>query len=265
MSVKPDSFDPFKFHVDWDALARGWNPFAKRAALDPRLLAQAISEVMARCTLRNADGSRLVWNRYDLIVEPGARDHLRGLERLIASQLPASVEQARAKLKAATVGPFVIHILPDEGGTLTSKEAVVRVRCEAENDAGDPEGALTIRFSRKSKGAPGPAALPEGSAVRVSWPQGEAVVLEGQRVTFGRAHENPPATFIALKGATGKINSRQVWIELSSGRVSVGRISDANPVEVEGREVQPGGHIQVARLPVAITLSLGEMTLRVEG
>ena len=92
-----------------------------------------------------------------------------------------------------------------------------------------------------------------------------AVEAEGQRVTCGRAHENPPATLIALKGATGRINSRQVWIELSSGKVSVGRISDANPVEVEGREVQPGGHIQVARLPVAITLSLGEMTLRVEG
>jgi hypothetical protein len=264
MSVTRDAFDPFKFHVDWDALGRGWNPFARRAALDPHLLARAVSAVMERCTLRSADGSKLVWNRYDVIVEPGARDHLRGLERLIASQLPAAIEQARAKLKAATVGPFVVHILPDEGGTLTSREAVVRVKCEAEGEAGDPEGAITIRLSRKPKGAARSSILPESSSVKVSWPQGEAIVPEGQRVTFGRAHENPPATFIALTGATGKINSRQVWIELFSGKVSVGRLSGANPVQVEGREVQPGGHIQVAQLPVDISLSLGELTLRVE-
>lgn len=262
MSIKQDAFDPQKFHVDWDSLSRGFNPFAKPKPLDPFLLAKALRAVMEQCTLRSADGSRLLWNRYDVIVEAKTRDHLRGLERLIATELPTAVEEARRALKGGTVGPFVIHILPDEGGHLTRKEAVIRALCESEKDSDDPEGAITIRFAKKGKGVS--AVVPQGSSVKVTWAQGDAVVLEGQRVTFGRAHENPPPSFVALKGASSKINSRQVWIEFEGGKVSVGRLSDANPVEVEGREVQAGGHIQVATLPLAVSLSEGEITLRVD-
>ena len=67
-----------------------------------------------------------------------------------------------------------------------------------------------------------------------------------------------------LSGASSKINKRQLWIEASEDGALIGRISDANPVEVKGRLVQAGGQISIDAFPAEINLSNGEMKLTVE-
>jgi hypothetical protein len=69
---------------------------------------------------------------------------------------------------------------------------------------------------------------------------------------------------VALEGANSKINKRQLWIEASEDGALIGRISDANPVEVKGRLVQAGGQISIDAFPAEINLSNGEMKLTVE-
>ena len=84
------------------------------------------------------------------------------------------------------------------------------------------------------------------------------------RAVFGRPHKAPSPGFVPLTGAGTKINKRQLWVEAGGGGVIVGRFSEANPVEVAGRLVQPGGQIAVDRFPVDVSLSNGEMKLTID-
>jgi hypothetical protein len=89
-------------------------------------------------------------------------------------------------------------------------------------------------------------------------------VVGGTRVVLGRPHQPASPGFVALTGAAGKINKRQLWIEAGGGGVIIGRFSEANPVEVAGRLVQQGGQIAVDSFPVQVTLSNGEMKLTID-
>ena len=67
-----------------------------------------------------------------------------------------------------------------------------------------------------------------------------------------------------LAGATSKINKRQLWVEADEDGALIGRLSDANPVEVNGRLLQAGGQISIEDFPAQISLSSGELTLTLE-
>jgi hypothetical protein len=117
--------------------------------------------------------------------------------------------------------------------------------------------------------------VPEGAldaspaaGLRVEWPRGDARVADGTRIVLGRPHKPASPGFVALTGASTKINKRQLWIEAGAGGVIIGRFSEANPVQVGGRLIQSGGQIAVDRFPLDVTLSNGEMSLtihRVDG
>jgi hypothetical protein len=100
--------------------------------------------------------------------------------------------------------------------------------------------------------------------LKVLWSGGEAMIRAGSRVVLGRPHGATAPGFVALEGANSKINKRQLWIEASEDGALIGRISDANPVEVKGRLVQAGGQISIDAFPAEINLSNGEMKLTVE-
>src|SRR5262249_42765287 len=188
------------------------------------------------------------------------------------------VEKHLKKLKAEMVGGLTVRLLRDEGGTVRPGHAVIKV------DFGEVESAAPVDASEMTVRIGGPVAksltdltqrVPEsfvGSYVnpaaeerlKVLWTGGEATIRAGSRVVLGRPHGATAAGFVALEGANSKINKRQLWIEASEDGALIGRISDANPVEVKGRLVQAGGQISIDAFPAEISLSNGEMKLTVE-
>lgn len=280
-AITRDEQDPQKFHVDWAAVHAGLNPWKRgeKVLIDPFLVAKAVKQVMRQCTQQTAAGKPLVWNDYAVFMDLEDWEHVKKLEATLTRDLGGVVEKALKKMKAEMVGPLTVRLLRDEGGSVTRGAAVIKV----DFHAGEPRGALdpsemTVRVGGRL--APSLTDLtqrvPDAAVVtsedpnaperlRVTWPGGAATVRAGTRTMFGRPHPAPTRGFVPLTGAGTKINKRQLWIEAGGdGDAIIGRVSDANPVEVNGRLLQAGGQISIDEYPAEISLSSGEMTLRLE-
>jgi hypothetical protein len=273
--------DPETFHVDWAALHGGVNPWKRthKIVVDPLLVAKAVKAVMRKCPLKTAAGKPLVWNEYRVFLDLDDWDRIKKLEGTLLRDLGEVVEKALKKSKAEMVGSLNIRLLRDEGGTVRPGMAVVKVDfSEVEPPAGQVDASeMTIRIGgdvarsltdltqRVPESFVGAFVDPSGEdRLRVLWEGGEAKIRSGSRVVLGRPHGSTAPGFIALDGANTKINKRQLWIEASDDGALIGRLSDANPVEVKGRLVQAGGQISIDSFPAEISLSSGEMKLTLD-
>jgi hypothetical protein len=176
------------------------------------------------------------------------------------------------------VGSLQIRLLRDEGGTVRPGNAIIKVDFQegdrpVVNDAaemtvrigGTIARSLTDLTQRVPESFAGAFVDPSGKEkFRVNWPGGNATIRAGSRVVLGRPHGNTAPGFVPLEGATTKINKRQLWIEAEGEGAVIGRLSDANPVEVRGRLVQAGGQISIDSFPAEITLSSGELKLTLD-
>jgi Protein of unknown function (DUF3662) len=269
-----DDHDPNVFHVDWSGVRAGRNPWKRgtAAAVDPFLVAKAVKEAMKLCPHRTATGSPLVWNDYSVFMDLEDWTRVKKLETTLVRDLGGVVEKELARLKAEMVGPLNVRLLRDESGNVRPGAAVVKADFSSAERLAPPDpNEMTVRVGRPS---PVPLAdpptervagvVPDGSRLTVEWDSGSTSVPVGVRAVFGRPHKAPSPGFVPLTGAGTKINKRQLWVEAGGGGVIVGRFSEANPVEVAGRLVQPGGQIAVDRFPVDVTLSNGEMKLTID-
>ena len=269
-----DDHDPNVFHVDWSGVRAGRNPWKRgtTAAVDPFLVAKAVKEAMKLCPHRTATGSPLVWNDYSVFMDLEDWTRVKKLETTLVRDLGGVVEKELARLKAEMVGPLNVRLLRDESGNVRPGAAVVKADFSSAERLAPPDpNEMTVRVGR-----PGPVPLadpptervagvvPDGSRLTVEWDSGSTSVPVGARAVFGRPHKAPSPGFVPLTGAGTKINKRQLWVEAGGGGVIVGRFSEANPVEVAGRLVQPGGQIAVDRFPVDVMLSNGEMKLTID-
>lgn len=276
--IVKDEQDPQKFHIDWPAVHAGLNPWkrAVRVSVDPFLVAKAVRGVMRQCTHQTAAGKPLVWNEYSVFLELSDWEHVKKLESTLVRDLGGIVEKEILKMKAEMVGAFNVRLLRDEGGSVRPGYAIVKVDfSEVEKPVSADQGEMTVRISTplgrtvldmQTQNLPD-IGNPEGEGpeeLKVTWPDGETTIRGGARVVLGRPHTGETPGFVALTGANTKINKRQVWIEAEDGGAVIGRLSDANPVEVNGRLLQAGGQIDVDTLPVQISLSSGELHLTVD-
>jgi len=269
-----DDHDPNVFQVDWSSVRAGRNPWKRgtAAAVDPFLVAKAVKEAMKLCPHRTATGSPLGWNDYSVFMDLEDWTRVKKLETTLVRDLGGVVEKELARLKAEMVGPLNVRLLRDESGNVRPGAAVLKADFSSAERLAPPDpNEMTVRVGRPS---PMPLAdpptervsgvVPDGSRLRVEWDSGSTSVPVGVRAVFGRPHKAPSPGFVPLTGAGTKINKRQLWVEAGGGGVIVGRFSEANPVEVAGRLVQPGGQIAVDRFPVDVTLSNGEMKLTID-
>jgi hypothetical protein len=276
--IVKDEQDTQKFHIDWAAVHAGLNPWkrAARVSVDPFLVAKAVRGVMRQCTHQTAAGKPLVWNEYSVFLELSDWEHVKKLESTLVRDLGGIVEKEINKLKAEMVGAFNVRLLRDEGGSVRPGYAIVKVDfSEVEKPVAADLGEMTVRINTplgrtvldmQTQNLPD-VVNPEGEGpeeLKVTWSEGETTIRGGARVVLGRPHTGETPGFVPLTGANTKINKRQVWIEAEDGGAVIGRLSDANPVEVNGRLLQAGGQIDVDTLPVQISLSSGELHLTVE-
>jgi hypothetical protein len=269
-----DDHDPNVFQVDWSGVRAGRNPWkrGRQAAVDPFLVSKAVKEAMRLCPHRTATGAPLVWNDYSVFMDLDDWTRVKKLESTLVRDLGGVVEKELATLKAEMVGPLNVRLLRDESGNVRPGTAVLKADFSPADRLAAPDpNEMTVRVGR-----PGAVPLvdpptervagviPDSSRLRVQWPKGSTSVPGGVRAVFGRPHKAPSPGFVPLTGAGTKINKRQLWVEAGGGGVIVGRFSEANPVEVAGRLVQPGGQIAVDRFPVDVSLSNGEMKLTID-
>jgi hypothetical protein len=270
----PDEHDPSAFQVDWTALRAGRNPWkrARRATVDPFLVAKAVKQVMRYCPNRTATGGPLVWNDYAVFLDLGDWTRIKKLEHTLGRDLGGVVEKELSVLKAEMVGPLNVRLLRDESGNVRPGTGVLKAEfTEAARLAPPDPAEMTVRVGKPAAPSltdPPTERVPEipagGARLRVHWGRGTATVAAGARIVLGRPHQPASPGFVPLTGAASKINKRQLWIEAGGGGVIIGRFSEANPVEVGGRLVQQGGQIAVDRFPVQVTLSNGEMALTID-
>jgi hypothetical protein len=282
--INRDEQDPQKFHVDWQAVHAGLNPWkrSEKVIIDPFLVAKAVKGVMRQCTQQTATGKPLVWNDYAVFMDLNDWEQVKKLEGTLTRDLGAVVTKTLKKSKAEMVGPLNVRLLRDEGNVVRSNTAVIKVDFrpeeKLENLSGADASEMTVRIgglvaksvtdmTQRVPDMEGLGLVADENApeqLRLSWPGGTTTIRDGNRIVLGRPHPAPSVGFVPLSGATSKINKRQLWVEADEDGALIGRLSDANPVEVNGRLLQAGGQISIEDFPAQISLSSGELTLTLE-
>lgn len=280
----PIAGDPSRFDVDWAAL-RSWRErwLGRPVIVDPLVVARAVCAVMRQCPSRGVRGRRLVWNEYSIFLHVDDWEHLRSLENTLTRELLGLVREELERLKAQTVGPLNVRLLNDEGGSVPRARGVIKgdfvELLTRQRDVGEMTVREVGRLSRPmaeeqtegvgerpAGGSAAPTVATPGAGlddVWITWPGGSVPLPRGTKVVLGRPHPSPTPNFVALTGAGQRINSRQVALEMAAAGVAITRLSEANPVEVNGRSLQPGGRILADELPIRIVLSSGALVLDV--
>jgi hypothetical protein len=231
--------------------------------VDPYLVARAVVEVMRHASMRSAAGRLLAWNEYRVILAPGDLEPMRVLAAHVRRDIEAALAAEARRLGAELVGDLRVHLVADEGGELALGEAVIRADFVAAQAAPVAAGSdMTVRADARSVAGeirpPVHVADPAPSCV-VTWTGGHARVPAGVRTVLGRPHAAPPAAFVPLTGASTRVSKQQLWIEVGTAGVAIGRFEGANPVEVAGTLVEAGQEVHVATLPAQVSLSRGEL------
>jgi hypothetical protein len=250
--INRDEQDPQKFHVDWQAVHAGLNPWkrSEKVIIDPYLVAKAIKGVMRQCTQQTATGKPLVWNDYAVFMDLNDWEQVKKLEATLTRDLGAVVTRTLKKSKAEMVGPLNVRLLRDEGNVVRPNTAIIKVDFRPEEKLEGISGADASEMT-----------------VRIGGLVAKSVTDLTQRVPdmegLGVQDDTAPEQ-LRLSGASSKINKRQLWVEADEDGALIGRLSDANPVEVNGRLLQAGGQISIEDFPAQISLSSGELTLTLE-
>ena len=243
--------------------------------VDPFIIGRSLVQVMKLCSVRSARGRVLLWNEYRVVLCRDDFEPLRALQNHLMKDLEEVLAQETRRLKADLVGDLCIHLVVDETNELPQGQAVVRVGFASNERITRPEaGEMTIRLdSMTVSGEIGGQPLDphtiqiqdplvwQGNPCSLRWPTGNALVQVGIRTVLGRPHPSPPVHFIALDGASYRINKEQCWLLVGPSSVAIGRFSSANPVEVGGAIVAAATQVDVVDLPVEISLSRGSLIL----
>ncbi len=262
-----------RFRIRFAELERGgvgglFRP--ERHQVDPLLLCRAIGEVLRQASLRSPAGRPLLWNQYRMILAPADLEPLRALGGRLERDLVSALAGEAASLDAEVVGDLRVELVADESGELAPGEAVVRVGFTQDlRERASAGGQLTVSvaaatLSGEIRNATVLSARPRptaGRACRLAWQGGTALVAPGAMTAIGRAHQGEPERFVRLAGASPRINKQQAWLLPGPAAVTLGRFPSANPVEVDGRLIPAGQQIEIAELPVEISLSRGELVL----
>ena len=266
--------EPDRFRVDFGRLEEGGFLGRLRGMLsrpgavvvDPFRVGRAVCEVMSRSAERDVHGRLLVWNEFRVYLSRADYSRLRPLQSRLSAGLDTIIRKALSDLSAQTIGDPIVRVLFDEEVDLAQGIGeIVVAYVENDNIAAPVDAEVTVRVRQ---GTPQPVERTERvsdasspGALLVSWSGGSAAIAPGRRVQLGRPHPQPPENFIALAGASKRINSVQLAIENGTDGVVVSRPVRANPVQIAGRLLQPGGRMVLAEAAVEIVLSNGELTM----
>jgi hypothetical protein len=266
-----------QFEVRWSELAGRRRRQGEYVQVDPFLVCRAITEAMAACTVRTAAGAPLLWNEYRVILAAADFEPLLALQALLVRDLEAVLAREAESRQAALIGALQVTVVADEAGELPPGVGVIRAAfVPTERLLAPVDSQMTVRFDllqARAAAAPAPAqdtmvvAEPldlDGAPWILRWPGGEAALPVGVTIIAGRPHPDPPPSFVALHGASARINKQQLSLRAGPSRVTIRRMPAANPVHVGADLLAPSAETE-ATPPVEIALSLGELVLALVG
>lgn len=259
--------DPTRYAIDFRQVKRPRaglfaTVFGPRrdVAVDAFAVGEVLRAVLKWCDNLDIDGRLQVWNDFRLFLERRDYEQLRKRAPLLGRQVGPVLEDEVLRLKATYLGTPQLTLLVDEGGEVERGHGVFVVDW---NPAGfvtkSNAGEVTVRLDRvagkvKEHGA---KTTPLGGA-HLKHPSGTIALVPGLRHVLGRAHAHAGPEHVAIPGATGRINKRQVSVELQGDPTASASVTrepgDTNPVQVNGKVLAPGEKIEV-RLPAELLLS----------
>ena len=249
-------------------------PFHKTeiTEVDPYAVGQAVRGVMEDCKARTAGDDRiLLWNSYRVFFEESDRQGLRPLERRLKAELDTVVRSTVQDLKAETAGEVIVDILvPEEDPPPQGFGDVLAEYVDTSKFVSESGGEPTVRVSPFGRSNNSPeetervAEPAADGALQLQWSHGSQYIPLSQKFRVGRASGGDTFNFIELIGANNKISKYQLAIENGRDSIVITRPQNANPVQVGNRLVQAGGKMQLDKLPVQISLSSGEMILKLD-
>ena len=271
--IRKEEVDRFRVSFHELAKARRGEP----VQVDPFLIARAVALVMRECTVRTAAGRPLLWNEYRVVLARRDFDLVRSLQGPLERDLQHVLAQEAHARQAELVGELRITVVYDEADELRAGEGAIRVGFVPTAQLATPRaGDMTVRFDGWAVAGEIAARAPAGvadtmfvqdstggapaGACLIAWPGGAAPVPIGATVVLGRPHAAPPPHFVALAGASAKVNKQHLWVAVGPATVRIGRLAAANPVHVAGEALAAGEEREVP-LPVEIALSRGELVL----
>ncbi len=257
---------PDRFQVDFTRLRRpGRTPLrallrpSEPVTVDAWAIAQAVIGTLEACPFRSATGAPQVWNEYRVFLARVDHDRLRPVETTLHGDLGPLLYQKLVEMKAVTVGALVIRLLVDDADEVEPGSGILHPR-HIPDAAATPgsHGEITVRLDKLAN-APANDATSRVGRVKLVTAQGEVTVGDGTRYVLGRAHPDAASDHLALPGASGRINRRQVAVRVVDDGLEVEREpGDSNPVAVNGQALAPG-QVTVVRLPAEISLSGGDL------
>lgn len=260
---------PDRFRVDFTRSPRPQRSALRRllrpqepVTVDAWAIAQAIVSALEACPFRSATGAPQVWNEYRVFLARVDHDRLRPVESTLHADLGPILYQKLVELKAVTVGGLVIRLLVDDADEVEAGFAMVHARHLPDLDAvSGVHGEITVRLDKI------PTSVPESvtawvGRVKLLTPQGEVVLGDRTRHVLGRAHPDAGGDHLALPGASGRVNRRQLAVRVLDDGIEVTREpGESNPVAVNGSALAPGQAVTV-RLPAEIVLSGGDLVVQ---
>ena len=260
--------DSSRFAIDFSKVKRPGmgilSVFSKRAVeIDAYAVAVALRAVLHQCSNLDVEGRLTVWNDFRLFLDRTSVEELRRKAPALHHQLGPAFEDEVLKLKAGYLGAPFLHLLEDEGGEVEPGHGVFKVDWNPD-EKGEPKGAgeVTVRLGTSGGPTPGAPAQPgmkterTGSAV-LKHSQGSVPLSVGLRYVLGRGHPGASPEHIAIPGATGRVNKRQVALDLEASPLAAlvtREPGESNPVSVNGHPLAPGESVRVS-LPAKLLLS----------
>ncbi len=262
---------PNQFRVRFEDLARrGLGRLLRRdfVQVDPFLIGRAVTEVMGACTVRSASGRGLLWNDYRVVLARADFELLGALQGALDADIQQALRRVVAERDAELVGDLRVTIVIDEADELAAGHAVVRASFVPTDRLSAPTpGQMTVRFDEMAIShrelrtvCVGDTDVDDARTFTLEWAQGRVTAMLEETTWVGRPHPEPPERFIALEGASTKINKLHLTLTATAAGVTVARPASANPVQVGDRSVPAGGQIEVA-VPASISLSNGDLLL----
>ncbi len=238
----------------------------KTVEVDAFAVAQALRAVLKNCTNLDVEGRLQVWNDFRLFLDRRDYEGLRKKAPTLQHQLGPALEDEVLKLKATYLGTPVLRLHVDEGSEVELGHGVLKVDWNAdEKITASTAGEVTVRLDKVVAGGPALAGAKTeraGSAV-IKHATGTIPLVAGLRYVLGRSCPSPGPEHIAIPGATGRINKRQVSVQIEAEKPLAAIVTrepgESNPVVVGGQSLAPGQAVKVP-LPVELVLS-GELKL----
>lgn len=263
--------DSSRFAIDFSKVKRP-HPSAGRALMgvfskrvtevDAFAVAQALRAVLHHCSNLDVEARLTVWNDFRLFLDRRDYEELRKKAPTLQHQLGPALEDEVMKLKAGYLGAPVLRLHVDEGGEVEPGHGVLKVDWNPD-EKGVPSAAGEVTVRLDKPGGPAPGAPQPGPKTEragnglLKHSQGSVPLSVGLHYVLGRSHPGASPEHIAIPGATGRINKRQVGLDLEASplaAVVTREPGESNPVSVNGQPLAPGESIR-ANLPVKLLLS----------